>query len=192
MAISLKKGDKVKLTKADGKALKNVTVGLGWDMAKKKSLLGAIDCDASIFVLQNGKLQSDNDIICYARKEHKSKTILHTGDNLTGRGEGDDEQIKIRLQDVPAEYDSIVFIVTIFMAKVKKQDFGMIQNAFIRIVDNSDDTEIMRYDLTENYAGKTAMIFGELTRQDDGEWKFNAIGEGTDDGSISKLSKRYK
>ena len=112
------------------------------------------------------------------------------GDNLTGEGEGDDEQIVIDLDRVPSEYDKIVIVVTIYQAQQRKQHFGLIENAFIRLVDGKNDQEILKYNLTEDYSGMTAMIFGEIYRHN-GEWKFGAIGQGTKDTSIGDLCRRY-
>ena len=175
MSISLQKGQKVSLTKENA-GLKKIVVGLGWDEAKKSggflsSLFGGssgesnIDCDASAFLLQDGKLVHKEDVVYYGNLRHRSGTVIHMGDNLTGAGEGDDEQITIDLASVPAEYDRIVIVVNIYQAKQRHQEFGMIRNAFIRLVDASNDKEILKYDLTENYAGMTAMIFGEVYRQ---------------------------
>lgn len=199
MSVKLTKGQKVSLTK-ENPGLSRIVVGLGWDAARPQNtgFLGAffaskpadIDCDASAFLLQNGKIVSKDDIVYYGNLNHRSGSVNHTGDNLTGDGDGDDEQIIVDLQRVPMQYDRIAIVVNIYHAYQRKQDFGMIRNAFIRIVDLSTNRELLKYDLTENYAGMTAMIFGELYRYN-GEWKFSAVGSGTRDGSISELAKRY-
>lgn len=200
MSISLQKGQKVSLTKENA-GLKKIVVGLGWDEAKKgggflSSLFGSsggesnIDCDASAFLLQGGKLAHKDDVVYYGNLRHRSGTVIHMGDNLTGAGEGDDEQITIDLANVPAEYDRIVIVVNIYQAVQRRQEFGMIRNAFIRLVDASNNKEILKYNLTENYAGMTAMIFGEVYRNN-GEWKFSAIGQGTTDASLGELANRY-
>ena len=149
-----------------------------------------IDCDASAFVLKNGKLTNKEDIVYFGNLRHKSGTIQHMGDNLTGAGEGDDEQIIVDLARIPGEYDRIVIVVNIYQAVKRNQHFGMIQNAFIRLVDGRNNHEMCRYNLTENYSGMTAMIFGEVYRHN-GEWKFNAIGQGTNDPGIGELANRY-
>lgn len=199
MSVSLTKGQKVSLTK-ENPGLSRIIVGLGWDAAKPSggflsSLFGSttadIDCDASALLLQNGKFVHKDDAVYFANLTHKSRSVIHTGDNLTGDGEGDDEQIIIDLKSVPAQYDRIVIVVNIYAAYQRKQDFGMISNAFVRVVDGSNNREILRYNLSENYAGMTAMIFGEVYRHN-GEWKFNAIGSGTRDGSLNELAKRYQ
>jgi stress response protein SCP2 len=199
MSISLKKGQKVSLTK-ESAGLSNVLVGLGWDAVESKkgflaSLFGTqtadIDCDATAILLNDGKFCDKNDVVYFGNLEHKSGTVRHMGDNLTGDGEGDDEQILIDLSKVPAEYDRIVIVVNIYDCIKRKQEFGMIKNAFIRIVDGKKNREMCKYDLSEDYSGMTAMIFGEIYRHN-GEWKFNAIGQGTKDTSISELCRHYK
>lgn len=203
MSISLQKGQKVSLSKeaaAGGAGLSRVIVGLGWDEAKKSggkllgSLFGssgsAIDCDASAIMLRNGRFSAKEDLVFFNNLRHMTGTVQHMGDNLPGAGAGDDEQIMIDLANVPAEYDRIVMVVTIYQAVQRKQHFGMIQNAFIRIVNAANNQEILRYNLTDNYSGMTAMIFGEVYRHN-GEWKFNAIGQGTNDPGIAELTARY-
>ncbi len=199
MSVSLQKGQKVSLSKG-GDGLSKVTVGLGWDEVKQSGggLFGAlfsggqasIDCDASALMLSNGKLLKTKDIVYFGNLKHSSGTVQHMGDNLTGAGAGDDEQIVIDLARVPAEYDRIVMVVNIYQAVQRRQSFGKIQNAFIRVVDNRNGQEICRYNLSENYEGMTAMIFGEVYRNN-GEWKFNAIGQGTTDPGLQELAKRY-
>ena len=199
MSISLKKGQKVSLTK-ESAGLSNVLVGLGWDAVESKKgflalLFGTqaadIDCDATAILLKDGKFCDKNDVVYFGNLEHKSGTVRHMGDNLTGDGEGDDEQILIDLSKVPAEYDRIVIVVNIYDCIKRKQEFGMIKNAFIRIFDGKTNREMCKYDLSEDYSGMTAMIFGEIYRHN-GEWKFNAIGQGTKDTSISELCRHYK
>ncbi len=195
MAVSLKKGQKVSLSK-DNAGLKKVIVGLGWDAVRQKHGLFSkkqadIDCDASALLLTNGKLAHKNDIVFFGGLKHLSGAVQHLGDNLTGDGEGDDEQIVVDLATLPAQYEKIVFVVNIYQAKERGQTFDQIQNAFIRIVDGSNNTELARYDLSENYPGMTAMVFGELYRKD-GEWKFGAIGQGTTDNSITELAAKYE
>lgn len=197
MSISLQKGQKVSLSK-DNAGLSKIVVGLGWDEAPKAggffgSLRGggqAIDCDASAIMLNNGRLADKEDVVYFGNLTHKSRTVQHMGDNLTGAGDGDDEQIVIDLSRVPAEYDKIVIVVNIYEAVKRRQHFGMIQNAFIRLVDARNDNEMCKYNLTDNYSGMTAMIFGEVYRYN-GEWKFNAIGQGTTDPGLGELTRRY-
>ena len=206
MSVSLQKGQKVNLSK-DNAGLAKVIVGLGWDEAKPSggggggffaTLFGggaatthqAIDCDASAIMLKNGKFVDRTDLVYFGNLKHKSGTVNHMGDNLTGEGEGDDEQIVIDLSRVPAEYDKIVIVVNIYQAVKRKQHFGMIQNACIRLVDARNNKEMCKYNLTENYSGMTAMIFGEIYRHN-GEWKFNAMGNGTTDPGIGELCRRF-
>lgn len=194
MSISLQKGQKVSLTK-EAPGLSRIIVGLGWDEVQVKrgffsAKPAAIDCDASALVLTNGKIASKGDVVYFNNLRHGSGAIQHMGDNLTGAGEGDDEQIRIDLTQVPAQYDKITMVVTIYQALERKQHFGMIQNAFIRLVNEATGQEVCRYNLSENYDGMTAMIFGEVYRHN-GEWKFNAIGQGTNDPGIGQLANRY-
>lgn len=170
-------------------------VGLGWDEVKRTKGLFApkpqsIDCDASALMLQNGKLVYKDDLVFYNNLRHRTGAVQHMGDNLTGAGEGDDEQIIVELSQVPAEYDKVLIVVTIYQAVQRKQHFGMIQNAFIRLVDGRNNQELCRYNLTDNYANMTAMIFGEIYRYN-GEWKFNPIGQGTTDPGVGELAGRY-
>ena len=194
MSISLQKGQKVSLTK-DNQGLSKVIVGLGWDEVKRTKGLFApkpqsIDCDASALMLQNGKLVYKDDLVFYNNLRHRTGAVQHMGDNLTGAGEGDDEQIIVELSQVPAEYDKVLIVVTIYQAVQRKQHFGMIQNAFIRLVDGRNNQELCRYNLTDNYANMTAMIFGEIYRYN-GERKFNPIGQGTTDPGVGELAGRY-
>lgn len=199
MSVNLVKGQKVELRKSDGGSLHRVVVGLGWDeVPQKKGFFGfggsepeAIDCDASAFLLTNGKLVSREDTVYYANLSHISGSVRHMGDNLTGAGDGDDEQITVDLDRIPAACDRIVFVVNIYCASRRNQHFGMIQNAFIRIFDADTNQEICKYNLSENYDGMTAMIFGEMYRNN-GAWKFNAIGQATRDDNIEMLSARFR
>ena len=195
MSVSLQKGQKVSLSKGN-EGLSKVLVGLGWDeVRQKKGFFGMksqedIDCDASALLLIEGKLRSNEDIVYFGNLAHMSGTIRHLGDNLTGAGDGDDEQILMDLATIPPEYDRIVIVVNIYEANQRRQHFGMIRNAFIRLVDSRNNQEMCRYNLTEDYSGMTAMIFGEIYRYK-GEWKFSAIGQGTSDPSLGDLCKRY-
>ena len=203
MSVSLQKGQKVSLTKEGKEGLNQIIVGLGWDEAQQSSGKGmfgslfgggsaqqAIDCDASALILQGGKLVDQKDVVYFGNLKHRSGAIKHMGDNLTGAGEGDDEQIVIDLDRVPAEYDRIVMVVNIYNAAKRHQHFGMIRNAFIRVVDARNGQELLRYNLSENYDNMTAMIFGEVYRHN-GEWKFNAIGQATTDDGIAQLAQRF-
>ena len=196
MAVNLQKGQKVELRKSNGGDLTKVMGGLGWDEIKQtkgfflKKNTQEIDCDATALLLQNGKFVSSADMIYFGNLTHESGTVRHMGDNLTGEGEGDDEQIAVDLQRLPKVYDRIVFVVNIFQAKARGQHFGMLQNAFIRICDDNGQ-ELCKYDLNENYNGMTAMVFGELYRHN-GAWKFNAIGQATQDQSVHEIANRFR
>ena len=176
MAISLFKGQKVDLTKGNP-GLSRLLVGLGWDV-NKYDTGSDFDLDAAAFLLgANGKVTSDSDFIFYNNKMHSSGSIQHMGDNLTGAGEGDDEEIKIDLSRVPANIEKIAFTVTIHEAEQRRQNFGQVSNAFIRVVDENKNQELIRYDLGEDFSIETAVVVGELYRNS-GEWKFTATGSG--------------
>ena len=176
MPINLSKGQKVDLTKTNP-GLKKVIVGLGWDVNAFDS--GAdFDLDAAAFMVgANGKCPTEKDFIFYGNLKHPSESVEHMGDNLTGEGDGDDEQIKIDLSKVPANIEKIAFTVTIYDAESRRQNFGQVSNAYIRIVDEVTNTEIIRFDLGEDFSIETAVVVGELYKHN-GEWKFNAIGSG--------------
>lgn len=188
MAVSLSKGQKVDLTKGNP-GLSKIIVGLGWDTNKYDG--GAdFDLDAAAFLLAaNGKVASDSDFVFYRNLKHSSGGVEHMGDNLTGEGDGDDEQIKVNLAAVPASVDKIGFTVTIYEAESRKQNFGQVSNAYIRIVDETSNAELIRYDLGEDFSVETAVVVGELYRNN-GEWKFNAIGSGFQ-GGLKALCQNY-
>ena len=180
MAVSLSKGQKVDLTKTNP-GLDQVLIGLGWDTNKYDGGFD-FDLDAAAFLLnENGKVSSDADFVFYNNKVHESGAVVHQGDNLTGEGEGDDEQIQIVLSKVPANISKISFTVTINEADVRNQNFGQVSNAFIRVVDFATGNELIRYDLSEDFSIETAVVVAELYRHG-GEWKFNAVGSGYQGG----------
>lgn len=187
MAVSLQKGGNVSLSK-EAPGLTNVSVGLGWDA---RSTDGQdFDLDASAIVCGDaGKVLSDGHFVFYNNTKDPSGAVSHQGDNRTGEGEGDDEVIKVALNNVPVEAKKMVFIVTIHEADARKQNFGMVSNAFIRVVNDTGHSEITRFDLTEDYSTETAMIFAELYRHND-EWKFKAIGQGYA-GGLSAVARDY-
>lgn len=189
MAVSLKKGQKVDLTKTNP-GLKEVMIGLGWDI-KRYDGGKDFDLDASVFLLgADGKVPSDAEFIFYGNKVHTaSGSVEHMGDNLTGAGEGDDEEIKINLEKVPADIQKIDFTVTIYEANERNQNFGQVENAFIRVVNAKTGEELIRYDLTEDYSIETAVVVGELYRHGT-EWKFSAIGSGFE-GGLAALGKNF-
>ena len=186
MDIKLQKGQKIDLSKgSDG--LAHIMVGLGWDEVERSSggFLGLfksepeeIDCDASVVVCDvNGRIMQDEDgLIFYNHLKHSSGAIIHQGDNLTGGGDGDDEQIFVNLKTMPRNIHKLVFVVNIYDADKKNQHFGMVKNAFIRLVDTDKKTEICRFNLSDNYDGMTGLVVGEIYRRND-QWKFNAIGQ---------------
>ena len=174
--ISLFKGQKVDLTKGNP-GLSKIIVGLGWDVNKYDGG-SAFDLDTAAFMLgSNGKVRADSDFVFYNNLKHSSGAVQHMGDNLTGIGEGDDEQIRVELSKVPANIDKIAFTATIHEAEERKQNFGQVSNAYIRIMDEAKNQELIRYDLGEDFSVETAVVVGELYRHGS-EWKFNAIGSG--------------
>jgi tellurium resistance protein TerD len=179
MSVSLSKGGNVSLTK-EAPGLQAVLVGLGWDV---RTTTGAdFDLDASALMIgSSGKILSDQHFIFFNNLTSPDGSVEHTGDNLTGEGEGDDEVIKVNLAAVPAEVDKIVVTVSIYDADARQQSFGQVRNAFIRVVNQADNREITRYDLSEDASTETAMIFGELYRNN-AEWKFRAVGQGYSSG----------
>ncbi|MBR5914186.1 MAG: TerD family protein [Selenomonadaceae bacterium] len=188
MAVSLKKGQKVDLTKTNP-GLKEVMIGLGWDI-KRYDGGKDFDLDASAFLLgADGKVIEDADFIFYGNKKHSSNAVEHMGDNLTGAGEGDDEEIKINLALIPANIQKIDFTVTIYEANERNQNFGQVENAFIRVVNAANGEELIRYDLTEDYSIETAVVVGELYRNGT-EWKFSAIGSGFE-GGLAALGRNF-
>ena len=188
MAVSLAKGQKVDLTKTNP-GLKEVLIGLGWDTNKYDGGKD-FDLDASVFMLAgNGKVRSDADFVFYGNLKHESGSVEHLGDNLTGAGDGDDEEIKVFLDKVPADIEKIDFTVTIYEAEQRKQNFGQVENAFIRVMDAANGKELIRYDLGEDFSIETAVVVGELYRNK-GEWKFNAIGSGFE-GGLAALGRNF-
>lgn len=188
MAVSLTKGQKVDLTKGNP-GLSKLLIGLGWDVNKYDGG-SAFDLDAAAFLLTGtGKVASDGDFVFYGNLKHASGSVEHLGDNLTGEGEGDDEQIKVNLAAVPASVEKIDFTVTIYEAEERRQNFGQVSNAFIRVVDEATGTELIRYDLGEDFSIETAVVVGEIYRNN-GEWKFNAIGSGFQ-GGLHALCQNY-
>lgn len=180
MPINLSKGQKVSLTK-DNPGLNNILVGLGWDVNAFDSGT-SFDLDASVFIADaSGKCPSEKEFIFYGNKEHTSGAVKHMGDNTTGEGDGDDEQIHIELNKVPDNLEKIAFTVTIYEAEQRHQNFGQVSNAYIRIIDEATGTELVRFDLGEDFSIETAVVVGELYKNN-GEWKFNAIGSGYQGG----------
>ncbi|KEI18430.1 TerD family protein [Clostridium haemolyticum] len=188
MEVSLSKGQKVDLTKTNP-GLAKVVVGLGWDTNKYDGG-NDFDLDAAAFLLdRNAKVVSEGDFVFYNNLKHNSESVIHLGDNRTGEGDGDDEQISVELNKVPSNIEKIDFTVTIHDAELRGQNFGQVSNAFIRIINADTSEELIRYDLSEDYSIETALVVGELYRYN-GEWKFNAIGSGFQ-GGLAALCKNY-
>ena len=187
MPVSLAKGGNVSLTKA-APGLKAISVGLGWDVRQTDG--APFDLDASVFLLSaGGKVRSDADFIFYNNKKSVEGAVEHQGDNLTGVGEGDDESVKMNLEGMPTEVDKIAVSVTIHEAESRRQNFGMVSKAFVRVVNLADNAEIARYDLSEDSSTETAMVFGEIYRNG-AEWKFRAVGQGFQ-GGLGPLARNY-
>jgi stress response protein SCP2 len=203
LAISLQKGQRVDLTKGNP-GLSKIMVGLGWDPVDSRggkgffgSLFGGgntapnVDCDASVLLLsENEKLTNQKDVIYFGNLTSIDGSVEHSGDNLTGDGDGDDEQIYIELSKIPANIHKIVFAVNIYDCVKRQQHFGMIKNAYIRIVNPSTREDLIRYNLSDDYSGKTSLIVGEIYRSGS-DWKFAAIGNGTSATGLNDLVRSY-
>ncbi|MEK4699497.1 TerD family protein [Solibacillus sp. FSL R7-0668] len=204
MTVNLQKGQRVDLTKGNA-GLNKIRVGLGWDPVQQKSsgglfggLFGGggskaanVDCDASVILLKDDRLSGKQDVIYFGNLSGANGAVTHSGDNLTGAGEGDDEQVVIELKSIPAEYNRLIFVVNIYQAAERQQHFGMIHNAFIRVVDVSTNEQLLKYNLSDDYSGQTTLITGEIYRHEN-DWKFAAIGTGTKDNSLSEVIKKYQ
>ena len=187
MAVSLAKGSNVSLSQ-NAPGLKKILIGLGWETRSTDGQ--AFDLDASIFLLkENSKVRNEDDFIFYNNLISKCKSVEHTGDNRTGDGDGDDEALIVDLINVPSDIQKLAITVTIFDAESRKQNFGQVQDAFMRIVNLDNNLEVARFDLSEDYSTETAMIFGEIYRNN-GEWKFKAIGQGFS-GGLEALCQNY-
>ncbi|OQX25347.1 MAG: stress protein [Desulfobacteraceae bacterium IS3] len=189
MGIILQKGQRISLSK-ESAALSKIMAGLGWDPVKGGS--AQIDCDTSVLMLNAAdKLDSIKDVIYFGNLSSKCGSVVHKGDNTTGKGEGDDEQAVVDLPRVPQGIRKLVFIANIYKCAERKQHFGMIQSAFIRIVNLADNKEMARFDLTETYSGFTSLIVGEIYRHNE-EWKFAAVGQGSNAVSLEEIVKSYR
>ncbi len=198
MSINLQKGQKVDLTKGNS-GISKIMIGLGWDavssptgggLFKKKA--ADFDCDASVLMInKDGKLKGIENVIYFGNLKSRCGSVMHTGDNRTGDGNGDDEQILVDLSKIPEDTNKLIFVVNIYDCIKRNQDFGQIENAYIRVINTKDNTELLKYNLSETYAGKTSLITGDIYRHNN-EWKFSAIGEGTNDGSLTGLIERYR
>lgn len=188
MSVSLSKGQRVYLTKGRP-SLKNILVGLGWDINHYDGEAD-FDLDASVFMVkENDKVGKDEDFIFYGNLEHSSKSVKHMGDNRTGEGDGDDEVIKIKLDKIPSDYKTLAVTVTIYDAESRLQNFGMVGNAYVRVVDEETGEELMRFDLSEDFSTETALVVAEIYKHN-GEWKFKAVGSGYN-GGLKALCNQY-
>ncbi len=187
MAISLQKGGNVNLSK-EAPGLSKMIVGLGWDTRATDG--AAFDLDGAVFLVKtDGKVRSDADFVFYNNLKSTDGSVVHSGDNTTGAGDGDDETVTIELSKVPADVDKIILAVTIHDAEARKQNFGMVSKAFIRCINAAGNAEIARYDLSEDGSTEAAMVFGEVYRAG-ADWKFRAIGQGFK-GGLGPLAKSY-
>jgi stress response protein SCP2 len=207
LAISLQKGQRVDLTKGNP-GLSKIMVGLGWDPVQSGKSGGGglfgglfggggaggganVDCDASVIMLgANDKIQNNKDVIYFGNLKSNDGSVQHSGDNLTGDGDGDDEQVMVDLSRVPQSVQKLVFVVNIYDCVKRKQHFGMIRNAFIRVVNPSNNNELIRYNLSDDYSGQTSLVVGEIYRHNT-EWKFAAVGTGTTAASLSEVVRSY-
>lgn len=203
VGINLQKGQRIDLTKGNA-GLNKIFVGLGWDPVQQKSnggflsgLFGGgskaadVDCDASVLLLKNDRVSDKSDVVYFGNLKTANGAVAHSGDNLTGAGDGDDEVIQVELKAIPSDYNKLVFVVNIYDARNRKQHFGMIQNAYIRVVNAATNEELLRYNLTDDYANQMTLITGEIYRHDK-EWKFGALGTGTQDASLSEVLQKFK
>ncbi|WP_281526057.1 TerD family protein [Intestinibacter bartlettii] len=188
MAITLSKGQKVSLTKGNP-GLKHIVVGLGWDTNKYDGGFD-FDLDSAAFLLdENGKVNADTDFVFYNNLKHSSGAVEHLGDNLTGEGNGDDEQVKVDLSLVPQNISKIAFTVTIHEALERRQNFGQVSNSYVRVIDEDTNQELLNYELGEDFSIETAIVVCEIYRHN-GEWKFNALGSGFE-GGLEALCKNF-
>ena len=188
MSVSLTKGQRVDLTKGRP-SLNKILIGLGWDVNQYTGEVD-FDLDASVFITkENGKVGSDDDFVFYGNLEHNTKSVIHTGDNRTGDGDGDDEVIKVRFDSIPSDYMMLSVAVTIYDAENRLQNFGMVNNAYVRVVDEETGEELIRYDLSEDFSTETAIVVAEIYKKN-GEWKFKAVGSGYN-GGLASLCRQY-
>lgn len=187
MAVSLSKGQNVSLSKTDP-SLKHILIGLGWDARSSDGQ--DFDLDASVFMTaESGRVPSDDYFVFYNQLKSPCGSVQHTGDNLTGDGDGDDESVIVELEKVPANIKSLFITVTIHDAEMRRQNFGQVSNAFVRLVNHETGQEVLRFDLSEDYSTETAMVFGEVYRHNS-DWKFRAIGQGYTGGLLA-LCNQY-
>jgi stress response protein SCP2 len=202
MAITLQKGQRIDLTKGNP-TLSNILIGLGWDPVQSSggggllsSLFGGgnkapnVDCDASVLMLQDDKITKKEQLIYFGNLKSSCGSVTHSGDNLTGEGAGDDEQILVNLQDIPSYINKLVFVVNIYDCVRRKQDFGMLKNAYIRVQNQDNGEQLLRFNLSDDYSGKTSLVVAEIYRHGS-DWKFGANGDGTKDTNLQELVRSY-
>ncbi|MED3727945.1 TerD family protein [Priestia filamentosa] len=202
MAITLQKGQRIDLTKGNP-TLSNILIGLGWDPVQSSSgggllssLFGGgnkapnVDCDASVLMLQDDKITKKEQLIYFGNLKSSCGSVTHSGDNLTGEGAGDDEQVLVNLQDIPSYINKLVFVVNIYDCVRRKQDFGMLKNAYIRVQNQDNGEQLLRFNLSDDYSGKTSLVVAEIYRHGS-DWKFGAIGDGTKDTNLQELVRNY-
>jgi stress response protein SCP2 len=202
MAITLQKGQRIDLTKGNP-TLSNILIGLGWDPVQSSggggllsSLFGGgnkapnVDCDASVLMLQDDKITKKEQLIYFGNLKSSCGSVTHSGDNLTGEGAGDDEQILVNLQDIPSYINKLVFVVNIYDCVRRKQDFGMLKNAYIRVQNQDNGEQLLRFNLSDDYSGKTSLVVAEIYRHGS-DWKFGAIGDGTKDTNLQEVVRSY-
>lgn len=202
MAITLQKGQRIDLTKGNP-TLSSILIGLGWDPVQSSggggllsSLFGGgnkapnVDCDASVLMLQDDKITKKEQLIYFGNLKSSCGSVTHSGDNLTGEGAGDDEQILVNLQDIPSYINKLVFVVNIYDCVRRKQDFGMLKNAYIRVQNQDNGEQLLRFNLSDDYSGKTSLVVAEIYRHGS-DWKFGAIGDGTKDTNLQELVRSY-
>lgn len=188
MAINLSKGQKIDLTKTNP-GLSKITVGLGWDTNKYDGGKD-FDLDVSVFLANaDNKVTKETNFIFFNNKQNENGSVVHTGDNRTGEGDGDDEQVQVDLLNIPADVEKVAFTITIYEAEARSQNFGQVSRSYVRIVNDLNNEELIRFDLGEDFSIETGVVVGELYRHG-GEWKFNAIGSGYKDG-LSGLTRDY-
>ncbi|MCY8234122.1 TerD family protein [Priestia endophytica] len=202
MAITLQKGQRIDLTKGNP-TLSNILIGLGWDPVQSSggggllsSLFGGgnkapnVDCDASVLMLQDDKITKKEQLIYFGNLKSSCGSVTHSGDNLTGEGAGDDEQILVNLQDIPSYINKLVFVVNIYDCVRRKQDFGMLKNAYIRVQNQDNGEQLLRFNLSDDYSEKTSLVVAEIYRHGS-DWKFGALGDGTKDTNLQELVRSY-
>ena len=185
----MQKGENLNISKTNP-SLSKIMIGLGWDVNSKKTTNSYnFDLDASVFMMSKDSKLQWSDVVYFNNLKSPCKSVIHQGDNLTGEGDGDDEQILVDLKKIPTKFEKLLLIVNIYQANQRSQRFGMVDNSYIRLVDNETGTEVARYDLREDASSATGIIFGELYLHN-GDWKFRALGD-TVNGSLDEIAGKF-